>query len=157
MARGGAMGRIGPETTPECDCTGAAAGCTGGRMGAGAAGLPGGAAAACLGAAGFGACTAPDAATLADFAGAAADLGVGSGLAPGGFVVFGLIAVVNFSTVADLGGDLGFVMTAGVAGGALCSVVLAVLSPLVLPPMSEPHSSLEKSFAAARNSSRRAA
>ncbi len=35
-------------------------------------------------------------------------------------------------------------MTAGLAGGALCLLVLAVLSPLFLPPMSEPHRSLEK-------------
>jgi hypothetical protein len=112
----------------------------------------------------FGACTGTGAVTLADLSGAAA-LGAGSGAAPASgffaaawFVVFGLRAVVNFSTVADLGGDLGFVITAGLAGGALFFVVLAVLSPLVLPPMSEPHSSLErKSFAAARSISRCAA
>jgi hypothetical protein len=64
-----------------------------------------------LGAVAFGACTAADALTLADFAGAAA-LGAGSGAAPasglfaaGWFGVFGLRAVVNFSTVADLGDD----------------------------------------------------
>jgi hypothetical protein len=101
--------------------------------------------------------------TLAGFAWAAA-LGAGSGAAPasgffaaGWFVAFGLRAVVNFSSVADLGGGLGFVMTAGLAGGALCFVVLAVLSPLVLPPMSNPIAHWKrKSFAAARKISRRA-
>jgi hypothetical protein len=87
-------------------------------------------------------------------------LGAGSGgfFAAGWLVVFGLRAVVNFSSVADLGGDLGFVTRTGgglplaigalgwraSAGGGLCLMVLAVLSPLVLPPMSEPHSSPEK-------------
>ncbi len=117
MARGGVIGRIGPEMTPECDCGGGTAGAVAG-LASTTAGFCAGAAGSATGAAGSGMSSTLGA---GDFTAAfeAADLGA-TGFAAAGFGAAGFgVAGALASTFAD---DFGLAACAG-SGFGFCAIV----------------------------------